>query len=107
MQVRTELWNIRTHHHQWVGRADLLIHSDGRAEGTISFPADPNSLSDKFDGRVTDQSIQLTRHLSGPNAGKTQIYTGKYNANRSSAQGTISGTGGGPGADWEASIQLE
>jgi hypothetical protein len=105
MQTHTELWNITTHHRVWVGNADLLIHQDGRVEGTMTFPTDPNGQQNKITGHVSGNHIELVRHLGGTLQGKEQYYHGDYNEHGSAAKGTISGVGG-PG-DWSAAIVVQ
>jgi hypothetical protein len=102
---RAELWNVRIKEGEWVGNADLTISSDGSVRGTLIFPRDPNGVETEVTGHVSGNNITLQRKLTGPFQGQIQTWTGVYNYNETSAQGTISGTGGP--AHWSASIVVQ
>lgn len=59
-------------------------------------------MSNKINGKITDNSILLTRHLEGRHVGKTQSWRGTINTATKSASGTWSGIGGR--GSWKATI---
>jgi hypothetical protein len=101
---RWELWKIKIDEGNWEGTADLAVGRNSHIRGDMSFPRDPNGVENEVTGLIEGDTVTLYRKLTGTNAGKVQVWKGKYYSNGTAASGTAT-NGGGP-YHWSATIKV-
>ena len=83
----------------YTGSFVFEVKNDGRFEGVSNWSGGSGGTSNKINGKITNNSILLTRHLEGRHVGKTQTWRGIINTKTKSASGTVDGR-----VSWKATI---